>query len=175
MTDRDPLLRLLTKRELELAAEYEALGDEPERRDAIRKELYNLRWKLDDANGRMFNAKGKGRRICRLECLSDIDIGKVKRLSDNGIGVGRMMDEVDRVAESLPENRRKRYEALRKRLERGKAKHTIATLRLIMENGGEREKSIQTLALAKGTNFAAAKAKYWADLHTIERFAGVNA
>ena len=59
---KNPLLRYLTKRELELAAEYEALGDEPERRDAIRKELYNLRWRLNEDSARKYHTTGKGRR-----------------------------------------------------------------------------------------------------------------
>ena len=55
----NPLLRYLTKRELALAAEYEASTD-PERRDAIRRELYNLRWKLNSENDRKYNTTGKG-------------------------------------------------------------------------------------------------------------------
>ena len=58
---KDPLSRYLTKRELELAAEYEALGDDPERRDAIRKELYNLRWRLNEDSERKYHTTGKGR------------------------------------------------------------------------------------------------------------------
>lgn len=169
----NPLLRYLTKRELELAAEYEALGDNPERRDAIRRELYNLRWKLNAAKERMFYASGKGRGVCHIDCMSDIETGKVRSLSDNGISIDRMTDEIDRALESLSENRRKRYNALRKRLERNKAKHAVKTLRLVTANGSDREKSIRMLALANGTSLDAAKAKYWADLHTIERFAGI--
>ena len=171
----NPLLRYLTDKELSLAAEYEALGDNPERRDAIRKELYNLRWRLDAANERMFYAKGKGVKVSHIDCMRDIDIGKMRHLSDNGIGIERMMDEVDGVLKTLSDNRRKRYEALRKRLERNKAKHAVATLRLITANGSDRELSIWMLALANGTSLAAAKAKYWADLHTIERFVGITA
>ena len=170
----NPLSRYLTKRELELAAEYEASTD-PERRDAIRRELYNLRWKLDAANERMYYAKGKGANVCHIDCMSDIDIDKMRHLSDNGKDIKRMMNEVDRKLKSLPENRRKRYEALRKRLKRNKAKHTAKTLRLITANGSDRGRSIRMLALANGTSLAAAKAKYWADLHTIERFVGINA
>ena len=170
----NPLLRHLTKRELELAAEYEALGDNPERRDAIRRELYNLRWKLDAANERMYYASGKGREVCHIDCMSDIETGKVRSLSDNGVGVNRMLDEIDLSFESLSENRRKRYNALRKRLERNRAKHTVATLRLITANGSDRARSIRMLALANGISENAAKAKYWADLHTIERFAGIT-
>ena len=170
----NPLLRYLTKRELELAAEYEASTD-PERRDAIRRELYNLRWKLNAANERMFYAKGKGAKVCHTDCMRDIDIGKMRHLSDNGIGIERMMDKVDRVLETLAKNRRKRYDALRKRLERNKAKHAVTTLRLITANGSDRERSIRMLALANGISENAAKAKYWADLHTIERFVGISA
>ena len=170
---KNPLLRYLTKRELALAAEYEASTD-PERRDAIRRELYNLRWKLNAAKERMYYAKGKGANVRHIDCMRDIDIGKMRHLSDNGIGIERMMDEVDRTLKSLSENRRKRYEALRKRLERNKAKHAVTTLRLITANGSDRERSIRMLALANGTSLDAAKAKYWADLHTIERFVGIN-
>ena len=171
----NPLLRHLTKRELELAAEYEALGDNPERRDAIRRELYNLRWKLNAANERMYYASGKGREVCHIDCMSDIETGKVRSLSDNGISIDRMTDEIDRALESLSENRRKRYNALRKRLERNKAKHAVTTLRLIMTNGCDREISIRMLAMANGTSITTAKAKYWSDLHTIERFVGIGA
>ena len=170
----NPLLRYLTKRELALAAEYEASTD-PERRDAIRRELYNLRWKLNAANERMFFAKGKGAKVCHIDCMKDIDIGKMRHLSDIGIGIERMMDKVDRVLETLAKNRRKRYDALRKRLERNKAKHAVTTLRLITANGSDRERSIRMLALANGISENAAKAKYWADLHTIERFVWTNA
>lgn len=169
----NPLLRYLTDKELSLAAEYEALGDNPERRDAIRRELYNLRWMLNAANERMFYAKGKGANVRHIDCMKDIDIGKMRHLSDNGIGLERMMDEVDRTLETLSENRRKRYKALRKRLERNKAKHAVATLRLVTANGSDRALSIRMLALANGISENAAKAKYWADLHTIERFAGI--
>lgn len=171
----NPLLRYLTDKELSLAAEYEALGDNPERRDAIRRELHNLRRGLDEANERMFYAKGKGAKVCHIDCMKDIDIGKMRHLSDIGIGIERMMDKVDRVLETLAKNRRKRYDALRKRLERNKAKHAVTTLRLIMTNGCDREISIRMLAVANGTSITTAKAKYWADLHTIERFADLNA
>ena len=139
---KNPLSRYLTKRELALAAEYEALGDDPERRDAIRRELYNLRWRLNAANERMFYAKGKGANACHIDCMCDIDIDKMRHLSDNGKGIKRMMNEVDRKLMSLPENRRKRYEALRKRLKRNKAKHTAKTLRLITANGSDRGRSM---------------------------------
>lgn len=161
----------LTKRELDLAAEYEALGDDPERRDAIRRELYNLRWMLNAANDRMFYANGKGRNVCHIDCMRDIDIGKMRSLSDKGISVERMMDEIDRAFESLSETHRKRYDALRKRLARHRAKHAIPTLRLITANGRNRALSIRMLSKANGISIAAAKTKYWADLHTIEIFA----
>ena len=58
----------LTKRELELAKEYEALGDDPERRDAIRRELYNIRWKLDRDASRKYHSTGKGRGNTTMKC-----------------------------------------------------------------------------------------------------------
>lgn len=169
------LLRCLTKRELELAAEYETLGDAPERRDSIRRELYNLRWKLDAANERRFYANGKGRSTCHIDCLADIESDKIRNLSDNGISKERMTDDIDRMFEAMSERCRRQCNALRKRLERGRAKHAVATLRLIVANGIDRARSIRMLAKANGMSIAAARTRYWNDLHTIERFVGINA
>ena len=171
----NPLLRHITNREFALAAEYEALRDAPERRDAIRQELYKLRWRLNEANERMYHASGKGKAICHIDCFTDIETDKATSLSDNGIGIERMMDEIDMALASASDNRRRRYNALRRRLERSKAKHTTTTLRLIVANGRNRTRSIQMLSKANRTSLAAAKAKYWFDLHTIERFVGVKA
>ena len=97
----NPLLRHITNREFALAAEYEALRDAPERRDAIRQELYKLRWRLNEANERMYHASGKGKAICHIDCFTDIETDKATSLSDNGIGIERMMDEIDMALKEL--------------------------------------------------------------------------
>ena len=130
----NPLLRYLTKRELELAAEYEALGDNPERRDAIRKELYNLRWKLDNDNARKFHTTGKGRRdatICEA-CLPAATRPSAQRRQANVV---------------LPKE----------------LVHAMPTLRAIMRNGSDRSLSIRELAAERGCSPSAAKFKYFAD------------
>ena len=130
----NPLLRYLTKRELELAAEYEALGDEPERRDAIRKELYNLRWKLNEDSARKYHTTGKGRRNTTI-C------------------------EVGLPAATRPfAPPRQANVALPKELQ-----HAMPTLRAIIRNGSDRSLSIRELAAERGITFTAARKKYFAD------------
>ena len=134
----NPLLRYLTKRELELAAEYEALGDDPERRDAIRKELYNLRWKLDNESARKYNTTGKGRRDTSMcEGNTSIPASRTSRFL---------------TAKKLPED------ILPKKL-----KHAMPTLEAIMRNGSNMARSIRELAAERGITFNAARKKYFAD------------
>ena len=134
----NPLLRYLTKRELELAAEYEALGDDPERRDAIRKELYNLRWKLDNESARKYNTTGKGRRDTSMcEGNTSIPASRTSRFL---------------TAKTLPED------ILPKKL-----KHAMPTLEAIMRNGSNMARSIRELAAERGITFNAARKKYFAD------------
>ena len=130
----NPLLRYLTKRELELAAEYEALGDDPARRDAIRRELYNLRWKLDNESARKFHTTGKGRHFAAMceGCLPA-------------------------AAPSCAPSRQKKV-ALPKKL-----KHAMPTLEAIMRNESDRALSIRELAAERGITFDAARKKYFAD------------
>ena len=130
----NPLLRHLTKRELELAAEYEALGDNPARRDAIRKELYNLRWKLDEDSARKYHTTGKGRRNTTI--------------CEGGLPAA--------TRPSAP--RRQANVALPKELQ-----HAMPTLRAIMRNGSDRSRSIRELAAERGCSLSAAKFKYFAD------------
>ena len=129
----NPLLRYLTKRELALAAEYEASTD-PERRDAIRRELYNLRWKLNSENDRKYNTTGKGRHFTAMceGCLPA-------------------------AAPSFAPSRQKKV-ALPKKL-----KHAMPTLEAIMRNGSDRARSIRELAAERGITFDAARKKYFAD------------
>ena len=130
----NPLLHHLTKRELELAAEYEALGDDPARRDAIRKELYNLRWKLNSENDRKYHTTGKGRYL-------------------GAICEGGMPAATRPFAP-----RRRENVALPKKLQ-----HAMPTLRAIMRNGSDRSRSIRELAAERGCSLSAAKFKYFAD------------
>ena len=130
----NPLLRHLTKRELELAAEYEALGDDPARRDAIRRELYNLRWKLNEDSARKYHTTGKGRRNATI--------------CEGGLPAA--------TRPSAP--RRQANVALPKELQ-----HAMPTLRAIMRNGSDRSLSIRELAAERGITFTAARKKYFAD------------
>ena len=141
----NPLLRYLTKRELELAAEYEALGDDPERRDAIRKELYNLRWKLDNESARKYNTTGKGRRDTSMcEGNTSIPASRTSRFL---------------TAKKLPED------ILPKKL-----KHAMPTLEAIMRNGSNMARSIRELAAERGIAFTAARKKYFADRRKLLNF-----
>ncbi len=137
----NPLLRYLTKRELELAAEYEALGDEPERRDAIRKELYNLRWKLNEDSARKYHTTGKGRYNTT------------------------MCERCQPSATSPFAPRRQANVSLPKELE-----HAMPTLQAIMRNGSDRSRSIRELAAERGITFAAARKKYFADRKKLLNF-----
>ena len=136
----NPLLRYLTKRELELAAEYEASTD-PERRDAIRRELYNLRWKLDNESARKFHTTGKGRHLTT-------------------------MCEACRPAATRPSApRRQANVSLPKELQ-----HAMPTLKAIMRNGSDRSRSIRELAAERGIAFTAARKKYFADRRKLLNF-----
>ncbi len=130
----NPLLRHLTKRELELAAEYGALGDDPARRDAIRRELYNLRRKLDEDSARKYHTTGKGRRNTTI--------------CEGGLP-----------AATRPfAPRRQANVVLPKELQ-----HAMPTLRAIMRNRSDRSLSIRELAAERGCSLSAAKFKYFAD------------
>ena len=134
---KNPLLRYLTKRELALAAEYEASTD-PERRDAIRRELYNLRWKLNSENDRKYNTTGKGRHNTAMcEASTSIPASRTSRFL---------------TAKKLPED------ILPKKL-----KHAMPTLRAIFRNASDMARSIRELAAERGITFDAARKKYFAD------------
>ena len=138
---KNPLSRYLTKRELELAADYEALGDDPERRDAIRRELYNLRWRLNEDCERKYHTTGKGRygaTIC---------------------------EDCQPAATQSPTPRRQANVALPKELA-----HAMPTLQAIMRNGSDRSRSIRELAAERGSSLAAAKFKYFADRNKLIRY-----
>ena len=138
---KNPLSRYLTKRELELAAEYEALGDDPERRDAIRRELYNLRWRLNEDCERKYHTTGKGRRDAAI------------------------CEDCQPAATQSPTPRRQANVALPKELE-----HAMPTLQAIMRNGSDRSRSIRELAAERGSSLAAAKFKYFADRNKLIRY-----
>ena len=138
MKNSDPLLRYLTDKELSLAAEYEALGDNPERRDAIRRELYNLRWKLDNESARKFHTTGKGRRDTTMcEASTSMPASRTSRFL---------------TAKKLPED------ILPKKLA-----HAMPTLRAIFRNVSDRARSIRELAEELGCSWKAAEYKYYAD------------
>lgn len=137
----NPLLRHLTKRELELAAEYEALGDDPARRDAIRKELYNLRWKLNEDSARKFHTTGKGRRNATI-CEGSLSAATRPFAPPRQANV-----------------------ALPKELQ-----HAMPTLRAIMRNGSDRSRSIRELAAERGITFTAARKKYFSDRKKLMNF-----
>ena len=141
----NPLLRHLTKRELELAAEYEALGDNPERRDAIRKELYNLRRKLDEDSARKYHTTGKGRRNATI--------------CEGGLPTA--------TRPSAP--RRQANVALPKELQ-----HAMPTLRAIMRNGSDRSLSIRELAEELDCSYKAAEYKYYADRKKLMKYFSVR-
>ena len=136
----NPLLRYLTKRELELAAEYEASTD-PERRDAIRRELYNLRWKLNSENDRKYNTTGKGRHFTTMceACLPAATRPSAPRRQANV---------------SLPKE----------------LQHAMPTLKAIMRNCSDRARSIRELATERGITFDAARKKYFADRKKLMSF-----
>ena len=136
----NPLSRYLTKRELELAAEYEASTD-PERRDAIRRELYNLRWKLDNESARKYNTTGKGRHLTTMceACLPAATRPSAPRRQANV---------------SLPKE----------------LQHAMPTLEAIMRNGSDRARSIRELAAERGIAFTAARKKYFADRRKLLNF-----
>ena len=138
--NKNPLLRYLTKRELELAAEYEASTD-PERRDAIRRELYNLRWKLNSENDRVYNSTGKGRHLTTMceACLPAATRPSAPRRQANV---------------SLPKE----------------LQHAMPTLKAIMRNGSDRARSIRELAAERGITFDAARKKYFADRKKLMSF-----
>ena len=138
---KNPLSRYLTKRELALAAEYEALGDDPERRDAIRRELYNLRWRLNEDCERKYHTTGKGRRDAAI------------------------CEDCQPAATQSPTPRRQANVALPKELE-----HAMPTLQAIMRNGSDRSRSIRELAAERGSSLAAAKFKYFADRNKLIRY-----
>ena len=139
----------LTKRELELAAEYEALGDDPERRDAIRRELYNLRWKLDNESARKFHTTGKGRRDTTM--------------CEGCIGARPARTSRFLKAKKLPED------ILPKSLE-----HAMPTLRAIFRNVSDRARSIRELAAERGCSLSAAKFKYFADRNSLMEYFSVR-
>ena len=145
----NPLLRHLTKRELELAAEYEALGDNPERSDAIRKELYNLRWKLDNESARKFHTTGKGRRDTSMcEGNTSMPASRTSRFL---------------TAKKLPED-----------IPPESLKHTKPTLQAIFRNCSDRATSIRELAEELDCSYKAAEYKYYADRKKLMKYFSVR-
>ena len=139
---KNPLSRYLTKRELALAAEYEALGDDPERRDAIRRELYNLRWKLNSENDRKYNTTGKGRHFAAMceGCQPSATRPVTPRRQAANVMLPRELQ------------------------------HAMPTLQAIMRNGSDRSRSIRELAAERGISFTAARKKYFADRRKLLNF-----
>ena len=148
---KNPLSRYLTKRELELAAEYEALGDDPERRDAIRRELYNLRWKLNSENDRKYNATGKGRHFAALNG----DAAKRRYGSDSP----RWLEEEAKKLLESPEH--------------AEIKHSLPTLCAIIRNRRNRAESIRDLMRELGCSQGWAEKKYYADRKLLQKYFSV--
>ena len=145
---KDPLSRYLTKRELELAAEYEALGDDPERRDAIRRELYNLRWRLNEVCERKYHTTGKGRHGAAMN--GEAAAHSIKN---------RFCNE---------EQFRKKLESAVKRLKSSpRLKHTVVTLLAVIAGSGRRIPAIHALMTARRCNYKAAEFKYDHDMKTL--------
>ena len=139
----------LTKRELELAAEYEALGDDPERRDAIRRELYNLRWKLDNESARKFHTTGKGRRDTTM---CEGCIGARPARTSRFLKAKKLPDDI------LPKE----------------LAHTLPTLRAIFRNCDNRAKSIREMSEQLGCSYKAAEYKYYADRKKLLKYFSVR-
>ena len=148
-------MKLLTGRELELAVEYEALGDDPGRRDSIRRKLYELRRSLND-DDRRFNTTGKGRRFTTLceECQGTYDDGLFcfDDPTDDEI--------VAPVLRDLEENAAMR--------------HTVPTMEAILRNVSDRARSISELAAERNCSLNAAKFKYFADRKLLLKYFSVR-
>ena len=147
----NPLSRYLTNRELELAAEYEALGDDPERRDAIREELYNLRRRLDDANNRVYNSSGKGQHFAALN-------GEAAQKRSGGDSSRWLEEEAKKLLES-PEH--------------AEIRHTLPTLCAIIRNRRNRAESIRELMRELNCSFGWAEKKYYADRKLLQKYFSV--
>ena len=148
----NPLSRYLTKRELALAAEYEALGDDPERRDAIRRELYNLRWKLNSENDRKFHTTGKGRRFAALNG----DAAQRRCGSDTS----RWLEEEAKKLLESPEH--------------AKIRHTLPTLCAIIRNRSNIAESIRDLMQERNCSYGWAEKKYYADRKLLQKYFSVS-
>lgn len=146
----NPLLRYLTKRELALAAEYEASTD-PERRDAIRRELYNLRWKLNSENDRKYNSTGKGRHFTALNG----DAAQRRCGSDTS----RWLEEEAKKLLESPEH--------------AEIKHTLPTLCAIIRNRRNRAEAIRELMRELGCSYGWAEKKYYADRKLLQKYFSV--
>jgi len=131
----------LTDKEMLLAQEYDALGDDPARRDAIREALHNLRWRLNEDSARKYHTTGKGRRNATI-CEAGLP-----------------------AATRPSAQRRQANVALPKELQ-----HAMPTLRAIMRNGSDRSLSIRELAAERGITFTAARKKYFADRKKLMNF-----
>ena len=128
----------LTDKEMLLAQEYDALGDDPARRDAIREALHNLRWRLNEDSARKYHTTGKGRRDTSMcEGNTSIPASRTSRFL---------------TAKKLPED------ILPKKLA-----HAMPTLRAIFRNVSDRARSIRELAEELGCSWKAAEYKYYAD------------
>ena len=144
----NPLLRYLTDKELSLAAEYEALGDDPERRDAIRRELYNIRWKLDSEASRKYHSTGKGRRDAALN--RDAVQMQTRHTST------KWLEEKAIALLNSPG-----YEDVR---------HTLPTLLAIIRNRSKRTFSIEELMQKNNCSFSWAEKKYYADRKLLQKY-----
>ena len=137
----------LTDKELVLAQEYEASTD-PERRDAIRRELYNLRWRLNSENDRKYNTTGKGRHFAALNG----DAAQRRCGSDTS----RWLEEEAKKLLESPEH--------------AEIKHTLPTLCAIIRNRRNRAEAIRELMRQLGCSYGWAEKKYYADRKLLQKY-----
>ena len=141
----------LTDKELVLAQEYEASTD-PKRRDAIRRELYNLLWKLNAANNRVYNSIGKGRHFAALN-------GDASQRR-SGSGTSRWLEEEAKKLLESPEH--------------AEIKHTLPTLCAIIRNRSNIAESIRDLMQERNCSYGWAEKKYYADRKLLQKYFSVS-
>ena len=141
----------LTDKELVLAQEYEASTD-PKRRDAIRRELYNLRWKLNSENDRKFHTTGKGRHFAALNG----DAAQRRCGSDTS----RWLEEEAKKLLKSPEH--------------AEIKHTLPTLCAIIRNRSNIAESIRDLMQERNCSYGWAEKKYYADRKLLQKYFSVS-
>ncbi|MBR0198104.1 MAG: hypothetical protein IJQ34_08210 [Kiritimatiellae bacterium] len=147
------------------AFSYEKSTD-VEERSRIAEALLKHRESRDANIDRMHYSRGMMKDSIHIEMLESDD--EVMEISDDGIGIERLIEKIDAELEKLSVQRRKRVDALRKYLVRKGANIAVFTLRLLVANGKDRKKSITAIAKIKGLDYHTAEVKYRYDLNKIE-------